>query len=50
LFRDGSKRCGIFISASNSIEKLKNEQEIDVYSPTMMAKTRRPQFVSTIVS
>ncbi|XP_067945540.1 receptor-type tyrosine-protein phosphatase epsilon-like [Watersipora subatra] len=45
---DGSSKCGIYICAYNAIEKLKTEQMVDVYTPTVMAKLRRPQFISTI--
>ncbi|XP_067947086.1 receptor-type tyrosine-protein phosphatase T-like [Watersipora subatra] len=45
---DGSSKCGIYICAYNAIEKLKTEQMVDVYTPTVIAKLRRPQFISTI--
>ncbi|XP_067941765.1 receptor-type tyrosine-protein phosphatase epsilon-like [Watersipora subatra] len=43
---DASTRCGLYICAHNAIEKLKVEQDVDIYYPTVMAKLRRPQFVS----
>ena len=43
-------KCGLYICAHNAIEKLKAEQEVDIYFPTVLAKLRRPQFIPTIVS
>ncbi|XP_067946482.1 receptor-type tyrosine-protein phosphatase epsilon-like [Watersipora subatra] len=45
---DGSTKCGIYICAYNAIEKLNTEQMVDVYTSTVLAKLRRPQFISTI--
>ncbi|XP_067947048.1 receptor-type tyrosine-protein phosphatase kappa-like [Watersipora subatra] len=45
---DGSTKCGLFICAHNAIEQLKTEQLVDVYTPTVMAQLRRPQFISNI--
>ncbi|XP_067947062.1 receptor-type tyrosine-protein phosphatase kappa-like [Watersipora subatra] len=45
---DGSTKSGLFICAHNAIEQLKTEQVIDIYTPTVMAQLRRPQFISTI--
>ncbi|XP_067947049.1 receptor-type tyrosine-protein phosphatase kappa-like [Watersipora subatra] len=45
---DGSTKCGLFICAHNAIEQLKTEQLVDVYTPTVMAQLRRPQFISAI--
>ncbi|XP_067942829.1 receptor-type tyrosine-protein phosphatase epsilon-like [Watersipora subatra] len=42
---NGATRCGTFIISYNAIEKLKAEQEADVYNPVVMAKHRRPQFI-----
>ncbi|XP_067947075.1 receptor-type tyrosine-protein phosphatase epsilon-like [Watersipora subatra] len=45
---DGSTKSRLFICAHNAIEQLKTEQMVDVYTPTVMAQLRRPQFISTI--
>ena len=50
FIRDGSTRCGLFICAQAAMEKVKAEQQVDLYYPMMMAKLRRPQFVPAIVS
>ncbi|XP_067942846.1 receptor-type tyrosine-protein phosphatase epsilon-like [Watersipora subatra] len=44
---NGATRCGTFITSYNAIEKLKAEQEADVYNPVVMAKHRRPQFIAS---
>ena len=50
VHRDGSMKCGLYICAHNAIEKLKAEQAVDIYYPTILGKLRRPQFIPTIVS
>ena len=49
LCRDGSTRCGLYITAHNAIEKLNAEQIVDVYYPVVVAKLRRPQFILNMV-
>ena len=43
-------KCGLYICAHNAIEKLKAEQEVDIFYSTILGKLRRPQFIPTIVS
>ena len=38
FIRDGSTRCGLFICAQAAMEKVKAEQQVDLYYPMMMAK------------
>ncbi|XP_067942848.1 receptor-type tyrosine-protein phosphatase alpha-like [Watersipora subatra] len=47
MCNNGATRCGTFITSYNAIEKLKAEQEADVYNPVVMAKHRRPQFIAS---
>lgn len=47
--RDGAGKCGPLICAHNAIEKLKAEQEVDLYSTVVMARLRRPQLVDKLV-
>ena len=46
----GSSRCGLFIVAYNVIAKLNAERRVDLYNAVLMARYRRSQFVSSIVS
>ena len=48
-FSDGGKKCGLMICAYNAVEKMKAEQEVDVYNSALMARYRRPQFISSLV-
>ncbi|KAF6028135.1 hypothetical protein EB796_013568 [Bugula neritina] len=47
---NGSNRCGLFVSAYNAVEKLKTEQEVDLYNTVLMLRHIRPEFVSDLVS
>lgn len=38
------------MSAYNAVEKMKAEQEVDVYNSALMARYRRPHFIRTLVS
>ncbi|XP_067932717.1 receptor-type tyrosine-protein phosphatase alpha-like [Watersipora subatra] len=44
----GTTRCGLFVTACNALDKLKTEQEVDLYNTVLMARCRRRQFISTI--
>jgi len=45
---NGTTRCGLMICAYNALDKLKLEQQVDVYSPVLKARLRRPQFIANI--
>ncbi|XP_067932574.1 receptor-type tyrosine-protein phosphatase alpha-like [Watersipora subatra] len=44
----GTTRCGLFVTACNALDKLKTEQDVDLYNTVLMARCRRRQFISTI--
>jgi len=46
---NGGGKCGSFICAHNAVEKMKTEQEVDLYSTVVVARLRRPQFVGNLV-
>ena len=48
--RNGTTRCGLMICVYNALDKLKLEQQIDVYCPVLKARLRRPPFIANIVS
>ena len=49
LHRDESTRCGTFLCAYNAVERLKADQETDIYTAVLQAKYRRPEFVPDLV-
>lgn len=49
VISNGSSRCGLYICCDNAIEKMKAEQEADVFNAVLMAKHRRPQFIPSLV-
>jgi len=48
--RDGAERSGVIVCAFNALEKLKVDQEINVYAPVLLARSRRQQFINNPVS
>lgn len=48
--RDGSTKCGLFLCAHGAIELLKTENIIDIYYIVSMAKSRKQEYVPTMVS
>ena len=50
IARDGASRSGVFIAVNYIIEKLKLEQEIDIFNAVRHIQKNRPQFVSSKVS
>jgi len=49
LFRDGAERSGLLCALSYVIERLKVEQEVDVFHSVKHIRINRPQLVSTYV-
>lgn len=47
---EGVYYCGLLITAMNALDKLKAEQQVDIYNPVLTAKLRRPEFIPTVVS
>lgn len=50
LFRDGCTRCGIYVTLDLVLEKMEIDEEIDILQVARRIQTRRPQFLSNIVS
>ena len=46
---DGARKSGLFVLASYVLEKLKLEQEIDVFDATRHIQINRPQFLASEV-
>ena len=50
LFRDGATKSGLFCAVSYMVERLKVEQEVDVFQSVKQMRINRPQIVPTMVS
>ena len=50
LFRNGCKKTGVYCCAAYVIEKLKEEQEVDVFTSVRQIRLSRPQFIINLVS
>jgi len=50
LCRDGVTRSGLLCSLSYLLERLKAEQDVDVFHSVKHARVNRPQLVPTFVS
>jgi len=50
MFRDGNERTGLFLSLYNALDRLKTEQEVDVYHTVELIRMIRPQAVTDTVS
>ena len=48
--RDGNERTGVFIAVWNSLDRLKTEQQVDVYHTVELMRIVRPQFIVSHVS
>ena len=49
-FRNGCKKTGVYCCAAYVIEKLKEEQEVDVFTSVRQIRLSRPQFIIDVVS
>ena len=47
---DGASQSGLFCAVSYLVERLKLEQEVDVFQSTKHVKINRPQLVPNVVS
>ncbi|KAJ8305215.1 hypothetical protein KUTeg_017233 [Tegillarca granosa] len=47
---DGAKCCGLFCALFNTIQKLRYEDNVDIYQTVKQLQVRRPEFFSSIVS
>ena len=50
FYRDGSSRSGLYCSLSYMIEKLKLEQEVDIFQTVKQIRTNRPQIIPDVVN
>ena len=50
LDRDGASRSGLLCAISYMIERLKVEQEVDVFNSVKHTRINRPQLVPSYVS
>ena len=50
IFRVDKSKFGTFIAAYNALEKLKAEQEVDLYNAVLTLRYRQHEVVSTLVS
>ena len=48
--RDGASRSGIFCAASYLLDKMKNDNEVDVFLAVRYVALRRSEFISSTVS
>ena len=46
--RDGATKCGLFCAANYLLEKMKVDQEVDVFIATRYIYERRPQFITSV--
>ena len=49
-YSDGASQSGLFCAVSYLVERLKLEQEVDVFQSTKHVRINRPQFVPNMVS
>ena len=49
-FRNGCQKTGAYCCAAYVIEKLKEEQEVDVFTSVRQIRLSRPQFIVNLVS
>ncbi len=47
--RDGATRSGLYCAISYMVERLKVEQEVDVFQSVKHTRINRPQLVPTLV-
>ena len=47
--RNGCKKTGVYCCAAYVIEKLKEEQEVDVFTSVRQIRLSRPQFIVDLV-
>ncbi|KAJ8322423.1 hypothetical protein KUTeg_000032 [Tegillarca granosa] len=46
---DGSKCCGLFCALFNTIQKLRYEDNVDIYQTVKQLHVRRPEFFSSVI-
>ena len=49
-YRDGATRSGVYVAVSYMVERLKLEQEVDVFHSVKHTRVNRPQLVPSLVS
>jgi hypothetical protein len=50
LFRDGLTRSGLFCAISYMVERLKVEQDVDVFQSVKHIRMNRPKLIPNLVS
>lgn len=50
LSSDGNARSGVFMALWNALDRLKTEQEVDVFHTVQLLRMSRPQFIVNSVS
>ena len=49
MYSDGAGRSGTYIAISNLVDRVKVVHVIDVFQCIKLIRSRRPQFVETVV-
>jgi len=47
---DGNQASGVFCATSFECDRIKEEQEVDVFLAVQTVRTNRPQFITDLVS
>ena len=48
-YRDGASECGLILALCHICDKIRLEQEVDVFHAVKQIRLGRPQFVSSMV-
>ena len=47
---DGAIRCGPFCAVFNALDQMTIDSEVDLFTITRQLQTRRPEFISSLVT